>query len=502
MHRLNSRSVEAPLRLFIVAAIAVGVVLRYVHLGRQSLWVDEMLTIMNSHIGSPMSATDVARNLQGPLVSLMMHGWGSMGSGEAFLRLPFAVAGTLTVVSVFFLARYLMGTWGSLHTTFFVSISPILIWYSQEIRGYAFVILFTVLMTYFLVRWLARPTARDLILYGVFLLAALLSNLSAAFVAVAHFLYLVVIPSRRKMLGKWIVAVFVVLLVFSPWVREIMVRVHPEKVVAGDTGAPLLGGAELSAAVVPYSFFAYSVGYSLGPSLEDLKTRRMESLADNAHWIVLAAVVFVIPVIIGMRSLLRTRPGLFLLLLIWMAVPFLATFLLVVRNVRVFTPRYALVAFPPYALLIGQGLSVISRSRFWLFTVIFAGFLGVSIHNYFSSPAYAKDDARAAATTITEGIREGDVVVGVFTAEPLMHYLGDVAEVKVFGADDLRTPEDMAKRCRSISDGADRVWLSLCREWIVDPKGNIRQWFDDNMDLVAVYAFPGVRLRLYEKRSE
>jgi mannosyltransferase len=460
-----------------------------------------MLTIMNSHIGAAMSATDVARNLQGPLVSLLMHGWGSMGSGEAFLRLPFAVAGTLTVVCAFFLARYLIGAWGALHTTLFVSVSPILIWYSQEIRGYAFVVLFTVLMTYFLVRWLARPTARDLILYGVFLFAALVSNLSAAFVAVAHFVYLIVTPSRRKLLGRWVVAVFVVLLVFSPWVREIMVRVHPEKVVAGDAGAPLLGGADLSAMVVPYSFFAYSVGYSLGPSIEDLKTRRAQSLADNAHWIVLAALVFAIPGIAGIRSLLRTRPGLFVLLVIWIAVPFLATFLLVMRNVKVFTPRYTLVAFPAYAFLIGQGLSVLSRSRYWFFTLIFAGFLSVSIYNYFSSPAYAKDDARAAAATIAEGIQEGDVVVGVFTAEPLMHYLGDVSKVKVFGAGDLRTPEDMAKRCRSMSEGADRVWLSLCREWIVDPGGNILQWFDENMDLMATHAFPGIRLRLYEKRS-
>jgi mannosyltransferase len=502
MHRLNSRSVEAPLKLFMVAAIVIGVGLRYVHLGRQSLWVDEMLTIMNSHIGAAMSATDVFRNLQGPLVSLLMHAWGSLGSGEAFLRLPFAVAGSITVVAVFFLARYLVGTWASLHTTFFVSISPVLIWYSQEVRGYAFVILFTVLMTYYLVRWLARPTARDLILYGVFLFAALASNLSAAFVALAHFLYLVVTPARRKMLGKWIVAVFVVLLVFSPWVREIMVRVHPEKVVAGDTGTPLRGGAELSAMVVPYSFFAYSVGYSLGPSLEDLKMRRAESMARNAHWIALAAAMFAIPGIVGVRSLARTRPNLLLLLIIWIAVPFLAIIVLVARNVKVFTPRYALVAFPSYAFVIGQGLSVISKSRFWILTVLFAGLLGISIHNYFSSPAYAKDDARAAATMIAEGIREGDAVVGVFTAEPLMHYLKGISEVEVFGADDLRSPEDVAARCRSISDGAGRVWLSLCREWLVDPGGDIRRWFDENMDLVDSHTFPGIRLRLYQERSE
>jgi hypothetical protein len=494
--------VEALLKLFLVTAVVIGVALRYVHLGRQSLWVDEMLTIMNSHIGTPMAASDVFRNLQGPMVSLMMHLWGAIGSGEAFLRLPFALAGGFTVVAVFYLARRLVGTWASLHTTFFVAISPMLLWYSQEVRGYAFVVLFGVLMTYFLVRWMARPSTRDLVLYGLFLFAALVSNLSAAFIAFAHFLYLLLTPSRRRLLGKWIVAIFVVLLVFSPWVREIMVRVHPEKVVTGDTGTPLRGGAELSAMVVPYSFFAYSVGYSLGPSLRDLKTRRAEAIRENIHWIALAAAVFAIPGIVGIRSLLRTKPNLLLLLVLWLAVPFLAIIALVIGNVKVFTPRYALVAFPAYALIIGQGLSVISRTRFWVLTVILAGLLSISMYNYFTSPVYGKDDARSAARFIAEDLREKDVVAGVYTAEPLMHYLKGTAEVETFGADDISSPENMAARCRSISEGAGRVWLSLCTEWLVDPDGNIRRWFDVNMDLVALHDFPGIRLCLYEKRSE
>ncbi|MFH1313603.1 MAG: glycosyltransferase family 39 protein [Candidatus Eisenbacteria bacterium] len=499
---MSHRSVEAPLKVFLAASVVIGVVLRYVHLGGQSLWVDEMLTIVNSHIGTAMSASDVFRNLQGPLISLMMHVWGAIGSGEAFLRLPFALAGGLTVVAVFYLARYLTGTWAALHTTFFVAISPMLLWYSQEVRGYVFVVLFGVLMTYFLVRWMARPSARDIVLYGVFLFAALVSNLSAAFIAFAHFLYLLLAPSRRRLLGKWIVAIFVVLLVFSPWVREIMVRVHPEKVVTGDTGTPLRGGAELSAMAVPYSFFAYSVGYSLGPSLRDLKTRRAEAVRENVHWIVLAAAVFAVPGIAGFRSMLRARPNLLLLLVLWLVVPFLAVIALVAGNVKVFTPRYALVAFPAYALIIGQGLSVISRSRFWVITVVLAGLLSISIYNYFSSPAYGKDDARSAAQFIAEDLREKDVVAGVYTAEPLAHYLEGTVEVETFGAGDVSSPENMAARCRSISEGAGRVWLSLCGEWLVDPGGNIRRWFDVNMDLVALHEFPGIQVCLYETRSE
>ncbi len=503
MRRAYSKSnVETYLKLFLAPAIVFGVVLRFVHLGKQSLWVDEMLTILNSHIGGPLTASDIFRNLQGPMISVAMHFWGALGTGDAFLRLPFAIAGAFSVYAIYILARNLIGSWAALHTAFFASLSPVLIWYSQEVRGYGFVVLLSILMTHFLIKWIEKPAGKNLVLYGVFLFAALVSNLSAVFVAAVHFLYLLFAPGRRRFLGRWIVAVFLVLLIFSPWMREIMVRVHPEKMVAGTADAPLRGGSALSALVVPYSFFTYSVGYSLGPSVEDLKLRRHEALADNIHWIIIAAVLFGVPAVAGIRRLLQTNPSLTFLLVLWLALPMITVIVLVARNIRVFTPRYALVAVPAYALVIGQGLSVLSKSRFWVLVPAFTCILGISIYNYFGSPAYAKDDARSAARVIRENIKDGDAVVGIFTTEPLSHYLEGTATVETFGAGDVRSPERMRERCRIVASGADRVWLSLCREWVIDPGGHVNRWFDENLDLADSYRFPGIRLYLYDNRSE
>ena len=167
-----------------------------------------------------------------------------------------------------------------------------------------------------------------------------------------------------------------------------------------------------------------------------------------------------------------------------------------------FTPRYALIAVPAYALVVGRGLAAISRSRFWAFTLILTCVIGISIWNYFSSPAYGKDDFRSAARVISENLSEGDVVVGVYTTEPLEHYLDGAIPVANFGAGDLKAAESMRARCRAATEGARRVWLSLCREWIVDPEGYIHAWFDDNLDLVDTYKPVGVRLFLYQQRSE
>ena len=71
----------------------------------------------------------------------------------------------------------------------------------------------------------------------------------------------------------------------------------------------------------------------------------------------------------------------------------------------------------------------------------------------------------------------------------------------VFGLDDISSPGSMAERCREVSREGDRVWLSLCRDWQVDPDGHIRRWFDENLETLGRRSFAGVELRLYGKRG-
>jgi mannosyltransferase len=481
--------------------VTAGIALRFTRLGGQSLWVDEIITLKNSFVGEDVALSSFTSKLQGPLVGFMMHFWASVDSSDAFMRVPFAVAGTLTVLAIYLLARSLYDSWTTLHTVFVASFSPILIWYSQEIRGYAFVVLFSVLATYFFIHWLARPTTRNAFFYGVFIFAGLVSNLSASFVAAAHLFYLILTSNKRKLVGRWLVTIFVVLLAFSPWVREIIVRVHPERALDGSP-EPLMGGSRLSIGAVPYAFFTYSVGYTLGPSTRDLQATPIQALAHHWGWIGLAGLVFGIPLLLGIVRMARTDRNLLLLLLLWLLIPLLAVSLLAARNVKVFSVRYALVSVPAYAMLIGQGLAAISKSRLWFFLGLFTVVTGFALYNYFLVPAYGKDDSRQAAGVIKANFHPGDVVVGVYSAEALAHYLMGVSDVATFGADDLASEDSMIARCETLAAGGRRVWLALCREWAVDSRGLIKGWFDRNLRVVSSQVFPGVRLYLYEKGSE
>jgi hypothetical protein len=171
------------------------------------------------------------------------------------------------------------------------------------------------------------------------------------------------------------------------------------------------------------------------------------------------------------------------------------------RNIKLFNPRYMLVALPAFVLLLGMGTAALVRTRYASLVLPLLLVMALSLANYYGNPHYAKDDLRAAAGTIEGDYRDGDVVVAVFTAEPLEFYLDGVAGVEVFGRNDISSPESMAERCSELAGGAERVWLSLCREWQVDPGGHIRGWFDENLNEVDRRSFPGVRLFLYERRG-
>jgi hypothetical protein len=361
--------------------------------------------------------------------------------------------------------------------------------------------LFTVLMTYYLVRWTESQRNRHLFLYGVFMLAGLLSNLTAAFVPVAHFIYLLAFPSKRRMLGAWLVSVLVVLLFFSPWVRTILLRTHVDRMIGADTGEKIMAGGGFSIWAIPYVFFTYSVGYTLGPPARAIQAEGVRAVAGNLHWVLAAAAIFAVPAIVGLRKLAKENAELLFLLLAWLVVPIVAVSALALRNVRAFTPRYALVSVVPFAMIIGRGLGAITRSKCWLVTVLLAALLGISLYNYYMVPVYGKDDARAAALTIEDNFREGDAVVAFFGARPLIHYLDGFTEVLTFEGRDMESPETVAARCAAIADGSPRVWLGLCREWVADPEGLVQGWFERNMVLMQSFEFPGIRLRLYTKGS-
>jgi uncharacterized membrane protein len=145
-------------RLILAGLIVAGLALRLAV--PRGIWLDEAISIHQAHL----SLHDMFSNLyygdrQPPLHDLTL--WATvrtLGNSELALRVPSIVAGTLVIPSLYELGRELYDRRTGLIAAAFVAVSPLLIWYSQEVRMYAFVTLFGVLALLTQLRVIRKPS--------------------------------------------------------------------------------------------------------------------------------------------------------------------------------------------------------------------------------------------------------------------------------------------------------------------------------------------------------
>ncbi|HEU0317212.1 MAG TPA: glycosyltransferase family 39 protein, partial [Solirubrobacteraceae bacterium] len=130
---------RAPLLGLTLAAAA----LRFATLGQQSFWFDEASTgrLMRMGLGSMIRALPDGESTP-PLYYVLAWVWTrAFGTGEVGLRSLSALAGTLTVLAVYAAAARLFDRRAGLAAAALATFSPLLIWYSQEARAYALLVL-------------------------------------------------------------------------------------------------------------------------------------------------------------------------------------------------------------------------------------------------------------------------------------------------------------------------------------------------------------------------
>jgi Dolichyl-phosphate-mannose-protein mannosyltransferase len=126
----------------------------------RGIWLDEAISIHQSHL----SFHDLFENLQygdrhPPLHHVVL--WltvKAFGDGEMAVRIPSIVAGTLAIPALYLLGRELYDRRTGLVAAAFGAASPLLIWYSQEARMYAFVELFGLLALWTQLRVIRNPS--------------------------------------------------------------------------------------------------------------------------------------------------------------------------------------------------------------------------------------------------------------------------------------------------------------------------------------------------------
>lgn len=145
-----------------VAVGAVNLALKLPGLDRQSVWLDEALTVAVAVRPLDVIVARAADNQDPPLYGLLMHVWiGAFGASEASLRLLPVLCSTLAAVGVFLLARRFSGLRAAVFAAVLFTAANLHVQYAREARVYALVTLLAVASSYAFLALVTRPSWRS-----------------------------------------------------------------------------------------------------------------------------------------------------------------------------------------------------------------------------------------------------------------------------------------------------------------------------------------------------
>jgi 4-amino-4-deoxy-L-arabinose transferase-like glycosyltransferase len=429
----SGRSSRRSDALLVALLTLLALLVRAARLDFQPLWWDEGYSVWFAHQPLADMARLTALDIHPPLYYALLGAWSQLfGLGPVALRWLSVAAGVAAVPLIYLVGYGLSGRRVGLAAAFLLAINPLHIYYSQEVRMYGLVALWSLLAIGAAGRWLGlgrrirgdtRPAnwgwlagyvaAITLALYTQYYAAFLLAGLAAAGGVVLWRL-----QAGRERILLWLAAQGVAALLFLPWILYAAPKLIPyvsQKIVA-DSDQPL--GLLLYLA---RHLAAYSAGHLEGPlagwwplgllglillaaGLIRLARRRP---LEPGHGLVLGFLSIILSVVLGLgwlvnltypffpergeRLLLLGLPAFILLLAATWAPPD-----------PVLRPGQRIVVLPPH--------SPLSR----LFVASLAVLAALSLATFYSVPRYADEDYRPLIGQVMQWGSDGDTVFTVF----------------------------------------------------------------------------------------
>ncbi|MEJ2746898.1 MAG: glycosyltransferase family 39 protein [Anaerolineae bacterium] len=500
----------------ILLLIPLAFYLRIHRLAYQSFWEDEFITIGRIRIpfDSMIANLFEVRN-HVPLYFTLMRGWGLLGDSEFVLRFFSVIWGVLSVALIYQFGKQIARRTVGLIAALLLTISPLHIWFSQEVRMYS-LLPFLVLATNFLL-WMAinRRKRRYWLGYTAVTLLALLTHYFAILILVAQYVFFSLnVRHLKAAFGKWFIASTVAGLPLAAWIFAIATS-------GGFAKAPI-GWIPAARWFEPaLTWLTLSVGSTINPR----------------------QVIYTIPALLFFASVVAARPirrkpqpdSLYLasyFLLCWLLVPILLTWLIsldlpLAQKRAIYVDRYFVMTLPALLILVALGWQRWQekwRQPFLIPTAlaITIAITALSLNNLYNNPDYRRENWRSAIAYLEATWQPNDLLL--LPEGSIMPYLyyHDIPlptqYIPPLPADgSLTNDEIMAQVFSEIEGPVQRIWLLSGvnngnphgfpqeRNQVVANAAAInryRQWLDGRFPLLSEWQTTGVYLTLYAYQSQ
>ena len=497
----------------VLLVLALATILRLYHLGAENYWIDEIFSL--GQAGSPIAQIvsywdPEFHTSPRPLGLVLLYAVLHLGESEWLTRLPYAILSILDVGVIMLLSREVVARRVWLRAGLFLALLPIHVWYAQEVRWYSQWALLTTLSYLALLK--AWRTERLRWWIGFMIAAALnvytfVVTLPVLTMQAVTAWFLPDRGSRRAFRLKAFAAMAGVGLLALPALSSALglLGLSSEFPALG-IGGPGSGVVSIgtprstSLAAVPYTFFAYLAGFSIGPTVAELHALPAPLRVLREYPEVLACLVAV-PLLAGSGLwALRKRPAAAALLLPWaVGVPLLVIAMSMLGG-PTYNVRYTFAAVPGFALLMAVGVEAFGRWR-WLGTFGVVALAGLSLANYYWAARYDKEDVRAAVAEIRSQAGPEVPVAVIGQGLAAVQYYGAGLEVgRLRGCPSERAAPDDAGGLRFDELRAEpELWIVVSRDWGNTARGCLRG-FELTHDVVARDEYTGVEIFRLEHR--
>jgi mannosyltransferase len=460
--------------------------LRIYRLNDSGLWVDEIFTaIFASPDKTLVEVADASLSTPLPVPPLwffISHVFMELlGTGDAVLRLPALIAGTLGVIAIYKVGQVFFDTRVGLVGALLLAVSPTHLFVSREARFYAAITLFSLLTIYCLSQGLRTDRRGWWIGFVLATLCNLYTHLTATFVLAAETVYVALLlfhhwranrdlasshrsPARGlvpRPYRVFLLTLLVIGLAYLPMVPHILAGARGERGL-GNPGAT--EGLELS---VDYSLMLFGdFGAGAGLSLS----------------------LFVAAALLGMWSARRTRGRPPLLFLLLACLPF--GLVLILRPKHWFAEKYVIFLLPMYLLLVAQGIQYLAgrvcqllpkwpaaRHLAVAVLAVVYGLLSVSALD----EAYEQRPDRwlSVSQLLTHNLQPGDAVVVLPTEILTLSITEIMAHYGPTTDDATIIPVQTAGQLQSVMDQYRRVWVVVDHRTDPEALGMVVTWLCD-----------------------
>ncbi len=502
--------------IFAIAVILLfGTALRFYQLGHRSFWHDEVLTMLSStgSFGDVVINPQVNTNIPPfyyAIVNLLLN----FGDSESLVRFPSALFGSVSILLFFCVCRNWLGSKHGLVGAALLAISPFHLWYSQEARPYALLILLG-LGSVFLFQLLKEKRNNWRVRAGFILVTA--ATFYCHTVALGFMAFLgafTLLIERNKDLKYWLVNYAIIAVLMIPAILKLLTV--PPNASTFESFHPLS---------IAYAVWAFSVGFTLGPTVSELHMpNRFDIVVSQLPSILMVMIIFCSVFLYGLWLLNKIDKSRFWAISFWFLFPLGLVVFGAIFTYHPFNVRYAILSFPPFLICLAQGILGLNRKS-WRVVAITAimGLSLLSVMNYFLDEKYQREDTRSAVNYLDATALDGDLVI-VSTAymvndlnfytnrnellfegypvpeEPGLSVKNGEANQGV--GNPFVTPNKLESDLRKIIGDRARFWLFLSRAFHSDPDGRIRAYCDDNYICEKIEQWNGTELLLYSSRDD